>query len=177
MSLLLGPLLTIATKVGAPILKNILKEKAGSVGGKVAEKVVEEIAEKMGVGTAEELVEKYRAEPQVVERIIRETEYDLVELTKVQLEGFKEQTSLFAGDRDHKSLFVSSWRPAVGYVFAANMLIYALCFAYMIFMGAVDTINALASLSGMIISIFTVHAAVTGTYVWGRTLEKKANKD
>ena len=159
-------LIGAAAKVGAPIVKGILKKHVGGT-------VIDAIAAEAGVSP-----ERLQSLPEhVVETAIASVEQLTPELILAQVEKQRETNRLMLAEMDKEGWFGWMWRPAGMWMMLACIawfvMIRPLLNALLWSMGAGVQIEVGLDLATFL-GIFTIY---TGLYMGGNTLIRTVSKD
>lgn len=110
---LIGLLVNIAYKVGAPLIRSVLEDTpVGKVGADVADSVIKAIAEKAGV-SVDDLAATAATNPEAVEKAVLSVEQDTPELILAQVKQQEETNKLLLAEMEKsESTWTWAWRPS-----------------------------------------------------------------
>ncbi len=159
----------LLTKIGLPILTNILAEALGAIDNpvtKTASKVLQQVDGEIASGhiTQQQVNEAHRHAEKMAEIALKEQE---IQLTQIN-ESLRNEIA-------SQDLYVRRMRPTFGYLLAITWAAQMLGLAYVI---AFETdkagvvLNAMSGLS----AIWAVGLSVLGVYVYKRSEEKKIGR-
>lgn len=177
MSAIATILIGIAAKVGAPIVKNLLKEHLGGTAGHVGGSIIDAIAEKAGVSPPElpDVPEKE------LEKAVLEVEaQDAPELLAHLLESQRLANQLMMKEMDSGPFWSWAWRPGgmylIGFFWLLYVLVYPLLNLFLRLFGTtaelqtmVDVATLLAISGGFISLYMGGYTALKGIEKWKGT--------
>jgi len=154
MSVIAGILVSVAAKVGAPIVKGLIEKHAGPVLGPIAGDVIDTIAGHAGV-PAEQLPD---LPADKLEAAVLAAEHDFAALQR-------ETNALFKMEHDEKTVFAWGWRPG---------MMWLLGFLVVWSVVLVPSINALfgAGLPIFLGDILTIMGVYSALYMGGHTIKE-----
>jgi hypothetical protein len=162
-------LVPILAKSGVPLLISAIKSKSPLAG-----RVIEKIAEALGVPpTAEAIVERFDAAPDATTAAIKQVEVDNSQMWQTIAETSGHVNKTMRAEYGEQPLLIQRlWRPVFAYVYTA--VFGGLCGSIitLIWRGDVVTINSLIGVSGLLITLMGMGAAVLGVYTYQRSQEK-----
>lgn len=116
-------LATVAEKVAAPILKNILQKKIGGAGDGLVDLAVDKVAEKLGVPPADIPAQK----PEAIERAVIAAEAETPEMIALWSQGLEGQFALLQAE-NREGFWQAAWRWGWMYLLAIFWTCYVLVF-------------------------------------------------
>jgi len=123
MTAIASVLLGIAAKAGADLIGKVLGDRFGPAGGQLAETVIGEIAERVGLPPAD----LPQAEPQVLEKAVKDVEAAMPELIALWAKGIDGQFQLLEAET-REGFWQSAWRWGWMYLLAVFWSCYILLF-------------------------------------------------
>lgn len=170
-------LLPILSRVSAPLLQTLLMGGPDSARKKIGERVVETLSHALDLDkTPEAILQAYEENPkkvtQTIERVEIEKREDWIALLEQTLHAQALQSQTLQAEHTAPSLLTRLWRPLFGLVYAVAFLALSLSLVWAVLLSDVEAINALASLSGLLIALYGMGASILGVYVWKRSDEK-----
>ncbi|MBB98314.1 MAG: hypothetical protein CML67_02070 [Rhodobacteraceae bacterium] len=170
MSLPLAALVPILAAAGAPLLKRLAESVGGRTGGAVADVVIDSLAREIGTKpTVDAIAAAYDKDPARTVEAIGRVEVQRREDWAVML---AEVNQTMRAEQTAPGLLTRIWRPLFGILYGVAFLALALAVTRAVWNSDVQAINAVASVSGLLIAFYGTGAGVLGVYAWGRTREK-----
>lgn len=161
-------LLTVATQIGAPLIRQVLSNRIGAQNTELATSVVEAVARRAGVGVPD-LDRLAEADPSRMVDAVRETEAMMPEMVALYAQGLEGQFALLQAEQKGP-WWGWAWRPAMMWLLALLWLwnIIALHVANAIWKTALPTTD-----SATLLGLTSVYMAL---YMGGHTLKDVAAK-
>lgn len=165
----------ILIAAGAPLLKEIIKDKVGGIGGQLAGGVIDSLADRLGVpATPEAIGRKIETDPDaavIVREVEAEVRQDLARIAEADRDIMLSYHRVLEADQKSEGWIQARWRGIFALVFTACFagIVLTVCRAIWI-----SQLVGIEAVGGLLITLVLAGCAVLGVQVYQRSEEKKA---